>query len=58
MVSSAVLSPANVEQTDPFFVEISILGLQKVINSGTNIIIIVKMVTTEFLLHLGVEIIV
>lgn len=38
---------------DPFFVEVGVLDLQKVVYSSDNVITTVKMETTELLPHLG-----
>lgn len=46
------------EHTDPFFVEVVILDLQKVDHGRIDIIVAIQMATTEYLLHLVEEVVV
>ena len=52
-----IVSPAVIEQTDPFCVEGAILVSQKVVHSIQNFIIFAKMMTTELHFHFWEEVV-
>lgn len=49
-------TPTVEAHVDPFFAEAEMLDLHKVLHSSNNFIPIVKIATTELLLHLGEEV--